>query len=962
MTRATSIILSLLVMVAAAAPVAAGEPKPANAAATDVPPTTPAAGEIIPGEVIVEFRGEDAPEAAQEVGLAVVSELGTPGEEGPALVSTGGLPVEQVVAALAKDPSVEHVEPNYVIHLTDETQGSVAAVGVNDPKSGDQYSLDQMRVRDAWSLSPGGSNVVAVLDTGVQFNHPDLAGRLLTGYDFVNDDSDASDDNGHGTWVSGIIAANPNDGYGVAGISWNDYILPVKIMNGEGTGSTADLLTAIKWSADQGADVINMSVGGFPWSQMMQDAVNYAWNRGAVLVGAAGNNRREENFYPASFDNVISVTATQVQDEFSNWSSWGPKVDVSAPGSSVLTTNCYTCTYAGHNTWGSHTYISGTSFATPNVAGVVALMRGRFPSYSPAQIVDLLYATVDDIGYPGWDNRYGRGRVNAYRALGAAVSGPGPTNGDAVEPNNSLSSPRGLGVNQSISPSLHPAGDVDVFAFDVPSPGRLEVRVTGVPDTRAYPWNKSGLPVDPIVELYTAAGGLLQRADAQWETGTEIVAVNATGPARFLVRISNWYPNGNRLAYTITPSFVDASPPSITGRAPAPGAVNVSHDSTSVTVDFSEPVVGVDGSRLQLRTAGGVLLPASVSYASQRATLTPSGPLAGESDYRVSIAAGITDGAGNALPATSWTFTTGKATARLAGADRYATAAAISSAIFQPGVPVAYVATGSTFPDALAGGPAARVGGGPLLLTGTNSVPAATAAELARLRPGRIVVLGGIGAVSESTLNALGRYTSGGVYRYAGADRYGTAAAISRAVFAVNPSVVYVATGADYPDALAAGTAAAAANAPVLLVSTNTVPSATASELDRLRPSRIVVMGNYAAVSDAVVARLGAFAPTVQRIGGSDRFETPVVLSQAIHGANSVSYAFIATADAYPDGLAVGPVAGLLGGPLLLVATNSLPAGVAAELQRLDPADVIIVGGPGAVSDTVRAQIRALWP
>ena len=117
-----------------------------------------------------------------------------------------------------------------------------------------------------------------------------------------------------------------------------------------------------------------MSVGGFPYSQAIQDAVNHAWSKGAVLVAAAGNNGRLENFYPASFDHVVSVSATQVEDEFSNWSSYGPKVDVSAPGSSVLTTNC-TASACQHPDWGSHTYISGTSFATPNVSGVVALIR-----------------------------------------------------------------------------------------------------------------------------------------------------------------------------------------------------------------------------------------------------------------------------------------------------------------------------------------------------------------------------------------------------------------------------------------------------------------------------------------------------------------------------------------------------------------------------------------------------------
>ena len=176
----------------------------------------------------------------------------------------------------------------------------------------------------------------------------------------------------------------------------------------------------------------------FPQRQYVQDAVNYAWSKGVVLVGAAGNNNREETFYPASFNNVISVSATQINDEFSSWSSYGPKVDVSAPGSSVQTTNCTVCTYAGHNTWGPHTYISGTSFATPNVAGVVALIRARYPSYTPAQVVSRLVATVDDLGRPGYENRYGNGRVNAFRAVGGSVAAPAVSRGDALEPNHTL--------------------------------------------------------------------------------------------------------------------------------------------------------------------------------------------------------------------------------------------------------------------------------------------------------------------------------------------------------------------------------------------------------------------------------------------------------------------------------------------------------------------------------------------
>ena len=786
---------------------------------------------------------------------------------------------------------------------------------------------------------------------------------MLGGYDFVNTDTNAADDNGHGTWVAGIIAANPNDGYGIAGISWSDKILPVKVMSGTGTGDTADLTAGIIWAADHGATVINMSVGGFPAATYVQDAVNYAWGKGVVLVGAAGNNNREETFFPASFNNVISVSATQINDEFSSWSSYGPKVDVSAPGASVLTTNCTVCTYAGHNTWGTHTSISGTSFATPNVAGVVALIRARYPSYTPAQVVSRLIATVDDLGRPGYENRYGNGRVNAYRALGASVAGPPASNGDALEPNQSLGTARSIPLGTT-RPSLHPAGDVDVFAVRVPRAGRLDVRVTGVVDTRTYPWNGSGLPIDPIVELYTGAGVLLKRVDAEWEGGTELASVTVTAPATILVRILNYYANGNRAAYSVTPAFVDTAAPKVVSRSPVPGAVAVRYDAAVITADFDEPVTGVSAGSFVLKTAAGASVAATVGYvsSSRRATLRPSAPLAPEAIYRLDLTSAIKDTAGHALPATSWTFTTGKSAPRVAGSDRYETAAAVSRFAYVPPVPVVYIASGTSYPDALAGGPAARVGNGALLLTAQNFLPDPTAAELTRLKPGRIVVLGGTGVVSVGVASALRGYTAGNVTRVAGIDRYATAAAISASAFPAGASVVYIATGSGFPDALAASAAAARVKAPVLLVGPNSVPGATASELTRLAPHEIIVMGGTSVVSDAIMHQLTAFADTVRRVAGPDRYATAANLSASTFAANSVGTAYVASGTSFPDGLAVGPVAGQGGSPLLLVPSNFLPTSVAAELRRLDPTRVVIVGGTAVVNDIVRQQILALWP
>jgi type VII secretion-associated serine protease mycosin len=957
-SRALSTLLALLLLIAGVVPVAAADEKTA-AQDADAPPTVASTGEVVPGEVVVMFHDPDAaPRVAKARGLAVVAALGVPAKGMPSVLSTAGRPVDQVLGELRADPNVAYAEPSYRVHVVNE--GVVAAVGVNDPMTAGQYSLDQMRVRDAWALSKGGSGVVAVLDTGVQANHPDLSGRVLAGYDFANDDSNAADDNGHGTWVAGIIAAKPNDGYGIAGISWSDRILPVKIMTREGTGSTSDLIAGIRWAADHGATVINMSVGGFPYSQGVQDAITYAWNKGIVLVGAAGNNNRDEKFYPASMANVVSVSATQVNDEFSHWSSYGDAVDVSAPGSSVQTTNCTVCTYAEHNTWGSHTYISGTSFATPNVAGVVALIRARNPSWTPQQVVNRLFSTVDDRGFAGWDKRYGRGRVNAYRALGASVAQVGRAAGDALEGNNSLASARVIALGATTRPSIYPAGDVDFFAVDVPRAGRLDVRVTGVVDTRAYPWNRSSLKIDPIVELYTTAGKLLKRVDAVWENGTELAHTTVAGKQRIIVRVANFFANGNRSAYGITPTYVDTVGPALASRTPGPGTTGAPYDHP-IVVKFNEPVTGVSASTFSLRNASGAVVASSVSYdaAARQATLRPAKPLAGDARYAVALTSGIKDPSGNAMAAASWTFTTGKATPRVAGDNRYATATALSASAFKAGVPVVYIATGANFPDALAGGPAARMGRGPILLVEKYALPDVTATELARLKPGRIVVLGGPSAVDGRVLAALDAHTAGSVTRVAGADRYATAAGISRAAFA-SASTVYVATGENYPDALAAGAVAAARGAPLLLVRAGAVPNPTLAELQRLGPDRIVIVGSTGSVGTGVAATLAEFG-AVTRVSGADRYASTAALSAASFAANGPATVYVATGNAFPDGLTAGPIAGLRNGPLLLVPGTSLPGSVATELLRLSPTTIVIVGGPQAITESVRTAIRDLW-
>jgi putative cell wall-binding protein/uncharacterized protein YkwD len=300
---------------------------------------------------------------------------------------------------------------------------------------------------------------------------------------------------------------------------------------------------------------------------------------------------------------------------------------------------------------------------------------------------------------------------------------------------------------------------------------------------------------------------------------------------------------------------------------------------------------------------------------------------------------------------------------RVAGADRYATAAQLSAASYDPGVPVVFVATGANFPDALAAGPAAAHTGGPVLLVRPDEVPDATASELVRLQPGHVVVLGSSAVISSATVQEIARLTGAEVHRLYGSDRYATAAQVSAAHFAAGTPVVYVATGANFPDALAGGAGAGLDDGPILLVRSDEVPDATAAELKRLRPGHVVVLGSSAIISSATVQEIASLTHAeVHRVYGADRYETAVNLSQENYAANGPSKVYVATGANFPDGLAGSPVAGSLPGPLLLVPGTSLPSDVAAELKRLAPDTVVVVGGTAAISNTVVQAINAAVP
>lgn len=334
------------------------------------------------------------------------------------------VPADKMADVLARyraNPRVAYAEPDYV---------ASGGFTPNDTYyASRQYGPQKIQADQAWDITTGDpSVVVAVLDSGADFSHPDLQGKLVAGWDYVNNDGDPADDHGHGTHVAGIIGAATDNNEGVAGVGFNTRLLVVKVLDQNNNGYYGDIVSGIVYAADQGAKVINLSLGGTAWSLTLWEAVEYAWNKGCLLVAAAGNENSNTPFYPAAFDHVMGVSATDSNDERWSLSNYGDYISVAAPGMGVYSTD-----WLGGA--GPYAARSGTSQAAPHVSGVAALLLANDSSLTNAQLWSTIESTADDLGDAGWDPYFGYGRVNAYRALGgSSVPTPTPTPTDEPTP------------------------------------------------------------------------------------------------------------------------------------------------------------------------------------------------------------------------------------------------------------------------------------------------------------------------------------------------------------------------------------------------------------------------------------------------------------------------------------------------------------------------------------------------
>jgi serine protease len=449
--------------------------------------TTPAGAEFVAGELLVKYKQSASMQSLAAKHNMVpqshvwndahlmkltqpIRALGTPADGAKKM---NGLAHEknealgrtlEALQKLRKDPTVAYAEPNYIRR---------ALVIPNDQFYPLQWHYPAINLPQAWDVATtrGANTIVAVIDTGILSGHPDFAGQLVGGYDFISDADRAGDGNGrdanpedegdgnrpgessyHGTHVAGTVAAATNNTIGVAGVAWNTKIMALRVL-GKGGGTDVDIMESIKFAArltnasgtvpPVKADVINMSLGGAGASQTTQDVITAARAAGVVVVAAAGNDNSSQLFFPASYDGVISVSAVAYDLKRAPYSNFGTAIDIAAPGgdtSADLNGDKYSDGVLSLLKDDSSTpavfnfvFYQGTSMACPHMAGVIALMRGVNSTITPAQVDSLISSgkITTDLGTPGRDNIFGHGLVDASKAVTEAGNlgggGPAPT-------------------------------------------------------------------------------------------------------------------------------------------------------------------------------------------------------------------------------------------------------------------------------------------------------------------------------------------------------------------------------------------------------------------------------------------------------------------------------------------------------------------------------------------------------
>lgn len=515
----------------------------------------PPSQEFAKGRILVETREGLS---AQEFAKILAPHGGRPSRVGQSNLHIVHLPAnaveKDVVEKLSRHPHLKFAEVDRRLKST---------FTPNDPYLGSEWHLTKMNAAGAWNTTLGAGITVAILDSGVDATHPDLAANLVPGYNFYDNNTNTADVCGHGTAVAGAAAASSNNAIGVAGMAGQAKIMPIRIAYLDPTngcwGFYSTIVSGLTYAADHGARVANVSYGGVAGSSSIQSAAQYMKSKGGLTFVSAGNSGIDEGFLPTT--SLIPVSATDTNDHITSWSSFGSYVALSAPGAGIWSTT----------RGGGYGSVSGTSFSSPISAGVAALMMSARPAMDGAQIEQLMYASAVDLGVVGRDPSYGYGRVDAAAAVQAVLLS---TATDTQAPTVSISAPT---ANASVSGLVA----VNVAATDNVGVVRVEFQVNGtlvgVDSTSpfGFSWDSTSVPngaANLVVTAYDAAG-------------------NARASAPVTVNVLN----------TVTPPANDTTPPSVTIVKPVAGvvsgnvavSVNASDDSGAAGISLTLSIDGV---------------------------------------------------------------------------------------------------------------------------------------------------------------------------------------------------------------------------------------------------------------------------------------------------------------------------------------------------------------------------------
>ena len=592
-----------------------------------------------PNSVVVKFKKKATTSARKAALSKVKGKADTSVASADVVTVSGETSAPDLLKKVKADSAVELASLNYIRKATatpnDEFYGT------------DQRYLTTVRVNQAWDLSrTTGSQTIAVLDTGVDAGHPDLAGKLLPGYNTFNTALPPADGDGHGTMVTGIIAASANNGIGVAGVGWAAKVRPVKVLDDTGSGTDATVINGINWAVKNGVRVINMSLGGEGDNPVLHDAVANAVAKGVVVVVAAGNDGSPVLQYPAAYPEVLAVGATNDGGALTSFSSFGNWVDIAAPGWNITSTGPRALTPPTYLPYWSG---SGTSFSAPIVAGVAALVRNKWPTLTPSQVMGRLKATARDAGPRGVDPYYGAGILDAYYALG----GKWTTDfaGGAADGNDLPA--RATPITTSVTGNIGTEGETDWYSVTSAAERTVKVKVSGAlfdsgeyaqnfgpvvtvfhSDLQAIGYQQVALPpVDS--DGYEIPTALVAEADVALRAGTSYIAVRNFNGSRdsrpYTLGVSDTTTTG--IPAGISGTVRDAAPADLSSGAAV---------TTKPTVTFARDVNAdqVNGTTVRLLNGKtGASVPSTVSYdaATFKATITPTAPLLDNTPYRILV-------------------------------------------------------------------------------------------------------------------------------------------------------------------------------------------------------------------------------------------------------------------------------------------------------------------------------------